>query len=240
MVMAHVRLLRTHPVVVSGIVVCALIATNAALYFAGAAIWPGPLIAGALLAYARWSGLTWSQLGLARSQLRHGLRWGLSAAGLVALVYLVGVAMPWTRSAFLDSRYHLSALRAVTTALVVIPVSTVLVEEIAFRSVLWAALNRHLTAWRALGISSMMFGLWHVLPSLHLATTNQAIGGALGTGAQATVLAVAGTVLFTGLGGVVAGELRRRSGSVLASMGMHWATNSLGVMFALLAWSLHR
>ncbi len=49
---------------------------------------------------------------------------------------------------------------------------------------------------------------------------------------------IAGIVIFTALGGVVAGELRRRSGSVLASAGMHWATNSLGVLFGLVAWRL--
>jgi len=52
------------------------------------------------------------------------------------------------------------------------------------------------------------------------------------------VLVVAGIVVFTALGGVVAGELRRRSGSILASAGMHWATNSLGVLFGLYAWRL--
>jgi hypothetical protein len=37
---------------------------------------------------------------------------------------------------------------------------------------------------------------------------------------------------------VVAGELRRRSGSVFASVGMHWATNALGVLFGVIAWRL--
>ncbi|WP_255522689.1 MULTISPECIES: hypothetical protein [unclassified Blastococcus] len=35
---------------------------------------------------------------------------------------------------------------------------------------------------------------------------------------------------------MVFGELRRRSGSVLASAGAHWATNALGVLAGLLAW----
>ncbi len=230
--------LRNHPVVVSALLLCAVVATNAILYFAGAVWWPGPVIAGALLAYARWTGLSWAQLGLARSQFRRGARWGLIVAAVVASVYAVGVAMPWTRSAFLDSRYHLSVVRALTTAFIVIPLSTVLVEEVAFRSVLWAALTRHMTAWKALTITSTLFGLWHVLPSLRLASTNPAIRGALGATAHATVLAVVGTVLFTTLGGLVAGELRRRSGSILASVGMHWATNALGIMFGLVAWSL--
>jgi membrane protease YdiL (CAAX protease family) len=54
------------------------------------------------------------------------------------------------------------------------------------------------------------------------------------------VLVVVGTVVFTALGGAVAGELRRRSGSLLASAGMHWATNGLGVLFGLMAWQFVR
>jgi membrane protease YdiL (CAAX protease family) len=42
---------------------------------------------------------------------------------------------------------------------------------------------------------------------------------------------VAGTVALTTMGGLVFGELRRRSGSVLAGAGAHWATNGLGVLF---------
>jgi membrane protease YdiL (CAAX protease family) len=52
------------------------------------------------------------------------------------------------------------------------------------------------------------------------------------------VLVVVATVVITAMGGVMAGVLRHRSGSVLASAGMHWATNALGVLFGLLAWHL--
>ena len=46
-----------------------------------------------------------------------------------------------------------------------------------------------------------------------------------------------GTVLFTGLSGVVFCELRRRSGSLLASAGLHWATNGLGVLTSAALWA---
>jgi len=49
---------------------------------------------------------------------------------------------------------------------------------------------------------------------------------------------VTATVAFTAVGGLVFGELRRRTGSVLAAMGAHWATNALGVLFGVLAWRL--
>jgi len=149
--------------------------------------------------------------------------------------------VPETRSGFLDARYHLPVFGALTSALVVIPIGTVLVEEIAFRSVLWGTLARHARASRVLMTTSVLFALWHVLPAMTVARANQAVGAAVhGAGGAATVLVVAGTMLVTGVGGVVAGELRRRSGSMLASACMHWATNGLGVLFGLLAWHLAR
>jgi uncharacterized protein len=48
---------------------------------------------------------------------------------------------------------------------------------------------------------------------------------------------VLGTVLFTALAGVLFCELRRRSGSLLASIGLHWATNGLGVLAAASIWA---
>ncbi|OIQ83632.1 CAAX amino terminal protease self- immunity [mine drainage metagenome] len=230
---------RVPAIVATGVVVAALVMVNLAEHFLRNATWLGPVAALALLAFARWSGLTWSQLGLHRDRLRSGLQWGLGAIAVVAVVYLVGVLVPFTRPAFLDARYHLGVHSALVTAFVIIPLSTIVLEEVAFRSVLWGMLSRHAATWRVLLISSALFGLWHILPSLHVATANHGVGDVVrGAGAAAGVLVIAGIVAFTALGGVVAGELRRRSGSVLASAGMHWATNSLGVLFGLVAWRL--
>ena len=230
---------RFHAIVATGVVVAALVTVNIAEHVLSGGLWLGPVAAAALLVFARWSGLSWSQLGLHRDRLRSGLVWGLGAVVLVAAVYLVGVLVPLTRTAFLDARYHLGAPGALLSAFVVIPLSTILLEEVAFRSVLWGMLARHATKWRVLLTSSALFGLWHILPSLHLATSNQGVANAMrGAGPAAGVLVVVGIVAFTAAGGVVAGELRRRSGSLLASAGMHWATNSLGVLFGLLAWRL--
>jgi membrane protease YdiL (CAAX protease family) len=50
-----------------------------------------------------------------------------------------------------------------------------------------------------------------------------------------TVLA---TVAFTTVAGLLFAELRRRSGSLLAPIGLHWATNGMGVLAAAWVWSL--
>ena len=202
-------------------------------------MWLGPVGAVALLAFARWQGLTWHQLGLARHTHARGIRWGLGVIAVVAFVYLVGILLPSTRAAFLDARYHLPPAGALLTAFVMIPVGTILLEEVAFRSVLWGFLSRHARMWQVLLGSSLLFGLWHVFPAMASATGNAAIGSAVaGLGPFAKLAIVGGTVAFTALGGVVAGELRRRSGSLFASVGMHWATNALGVLFGVLAWRL--
>jgi membrane protease YdiL (CAAX protease family) len=120
------------------------------------------------------------------------------------------------------------------TALVVIPLATVLPEEIAFRGVLWGLVTRDRGARVATITTSVLFGLWHVLPSLRLNEVNPAVAAVVGDGWPAVVVAVSGAVLFTGLAGVLFCELRRRSGSLLAPIGLHWAVNGLGVLVSAL------
>ena len=52
------------------------------------------------------------------------------------------------------------------------------------------------------------------------------------------LLTVLGTVVFTALAGVVFAELRRRSGSIVAPLGLHWATNGLAVVAAARVWEV--
>jgi uncharacterized protein len=222
--------------VASGVTVVVLVGIHVTDHLLSPPWWVRATEGVALLVGARLSGLTWAQLGLSRDRAASGLRWALGAVGLVAAVYLVGVLVPVVRPAFQDARYHLDLPDALFTAFVVIPAGTVLLEEIAFRSVLWGMLSRHLKTWQVLVTTSVLFGLWHILPSLHLGAQNRAVSGA--TGGESSALVVAATVLFTTLGGLVFGELRRRSGSVLASAGAHWATNALGVLVGLMAWHL--
>ena len=204
---------------------------------AHAALVLGPVGAVGLLAVARWAGLGWRELGLGEGTWRRGLVWASGAIGAVAVVLVAGAALPVTRGAFRDTRYHLGWGHALLTAFLLIPLGTVLFEEVAFRGVLWGLLRRGHGTWIATVVSSALFGLWHVLPSLNLAMSNQAIGSTVGKGTSGEAISVLGTVLFTGLAGVVFCELRRRSGSLLASAGLHWATNGLGVLVAASVWA---
>ena len=190
----------------------------------------GPLVAAGLVLLARRAGLSGNDLGLSRRTFLSGLRYAAGAVLVVAVVYALGAALPLTRPAFHDVRHGPHLGTVLLTAFIVIPLGTVLLEEVAFRGVLVGLIDRRRGAAWASFVSSVLFGLWHILPSVRLNNANQAVGTALGADATGQVLTVLAAVGFTALAGVLLCELRRRSGSLLAAVGLHWATNGLGLL----------
>jgi membrane protease YdiL (CAAX protease family) len=195
-------------------------------------------VAVGLLAFARRvDGRSWAELGLAREDLRSGLRWGGAILAAMVGLYLVAFVLPPTRDLFLDDRVRTMTTSSVlASAFVRVPFGTVLLEEVAFRGVLLGQLAARTRRTVAIGISSALFGLWHVLPSIGFESVNpvaeDTIGGLPGW------VTVVGSVLFTAVSGVVFCWLRDRSRSLLAPMALHWATNSLGYLFAWWAWRI--
>lgn len=203
---------------------------------AHAGLFVAPPVAVALLILGRRAGLSWEDLGVARRTWRRGVVYAAAAVVLVAAAYAVAAILPATRAAFLDVRYHLPPATGMLTAFVIVPVGTVLPEEVAFRGVLFGLVRRHRGGWLSAGISSALFGLWHVVPSLGLNKVNPAVRALVGHGVAGQVAVVLAAMLFTGGVGLLFCELRRRSGSLLASAGLHWAANALGVVVAMLLW----
>lgn len=186
-----------------------------------------------LLALGLLDGNSWTDMGLGWSYLLPGLVWGAACIGLITAVYLIGSAFKKTRTAFHDERMSdLSGGRMVFQALVEVPFGTVLLEEIAFRAVLFSMLVRRVGLVWGIVISALLFGLWHILPSIGTHEQNPALGSVVGEGRRGNVLAVALSVLTTSVAGVLFNGLRLVSGSVLAPMGFHWATNGLGYAFS--------
>jgi len=187
--------------------------------------------AGVLLVAARSAGLSWEELGLARRRLPAGARWGGACLGLVAACYLVALAVPTLRPLLTDARAAgLDGGEVAYQVLVRVPLGTVLWEEVAFRGVLLAALTRALSPRAALAVSAAVFGLWHVRPTLSALAANDLADGPLLTG-----LAVLLGCLLTSVAGVALTWLRLRSGSLLAPVLLHLATNSLGTLAAVAA-----
>ena len=126
----------------------------------------------------------------------------------------------------MTDRVEISAAELWLKVLVVIPIGTVLLEELAFRGVILGLLQRLTPMVPAVVIAAVMFGLWHVPTAWNTAS------GSSGAG---RVGAVVGTVIATTVAGLVFCFLRLRSRSLVAPMLVHLATNS--VTFAI-AWSL--
>jgi membrane protease YdiL (CAAX protease family) len=198
----------------------------------------GPLAAAFLLGVGRAAGLTWEQLGLGPGSLARGARWGGVCAGIVVAGFAVVLAVPPAHRFFRDVRYRLGIRSALVTALLAVPLGTVVFEEVAFRGVLWGLVEDTKGPVWATATTSLLFGAWHVLPALDLARTNTALAGSRSRAKLA--LTVLGTVAFTAAAGVLFAELRRHSGSLLAPILLHWATNAAGVLGSAIVWGISR
>lgn len=198
------------------------------LFLPSAAYIPANLaIAAVLVVIARRAGLNPAQLGLARADLGRGVVIGFATFLLIGLVIGLGLVVPALEEVFQDDSVgDASGFDRWFVPLVRIPLGTAVYEEVVFRSVLLGAfLVTMRRTWHAVAVTSVLFGLWHIVPAIESA----------GDGAAAVVGAVVGTVFVTALGGVLFGVLRTWSRSVVAPILAHTATNSLAFLAALLA-----
>ena len=194
-----------------------------------------PLSVLALVAVVKARGMHWSELGLSPRHMPRGLAYGLGATAVVAAVVTAGCLIPVTSPFFLSERY--SDLRmAVFSALVLIPLMTVLPEEFAFRGVLQGALERTFGTRGVFLVGSLAFGLWHVTSSLGLTAGNAGLSDRLGTGVGGQHAGIAVAVAATSVAGAGFIWIRRHSRSLLAPIGLHWAFNAVGALAAALTW----
>ncbi len=185
--------------------------------------------AGVVLVLVHRAGASADDLGLAAAKLWSGARWGLISAIPIAAVVATGVALTVTRPYFVEARFAgMSAAALLYQLLVRIPLGTALSEELIFRGGLLGLYGRRHSFWRAALMSSLVFGLWHVLPSIGSVSSNAAGETLSSTAARAA--GVAGTVVATGAAGMVFCWLRKRSGSVLAPVITHASLNGLAVV----------
>lgn len=221
------------------VVVAVLVLTNLVAHFTTpwASIATVPAAAVGLAVLMRARGLDWADLGLGRAHWRSGLGYALGAVAVVAAVIGLGILLPMTRPMFLNNHYA-TISGALIASMIVIPLQTVIPEELAFRGVLHGALNR---AWGFRGVAlggSLLFGLWHVATSLGLTSNNVGFTRLFGGGLAGMLAGVTLAVLATGAAGFVFSWLRRRSGSLIAPIALHWSLNGLGALAAALVWHL--
>lgn len=150
---------------------------------------------------------------------------GLLLGGLLSAPLLVLASTRRGAPLVADARVrHLRGRALAYQVLVRVPLGTALLEELAFRGVLFAA-------WRDAGIvtatvvSSVVFGLWHVAPAATMVRLN-----APAAARSFLVRSVAGTVVVTALAGAALVWLRVETGSLLAPFALHASLNSLATV----------
>lgn len=186
----------------------------------------------AVLALIAWSArATRADLGLGRADMGAGLRYGAGAFGIVLLVLVVAAAVPAANGFLHDSRAQIGGGRLLYELGVSIVLLTAIPEEFAFRGVLLGSALRLWGPWRASLITSALFGLWHIAPTLHTMSDNRAVSGlTASTGGQ--VLLVLGSIAVTFIAGLVFCWLRLRSRSLIAPVMAHVAANGLALTVA--------
>ncbi len=184
------------------------------------------------LALIAWTfGARPADLGLRRADMGSGLRYGAGAFGIVLLVLVVAAVIPATNGFLHDSRAQISGGRLLYELAVSIVLLTAVPEEFAFRGVLLGSAVRLWGPLRASLITSALFGLWHIEPTLHTMSDNRAVAGASASvGGQ--VLVVLGAIAVTFVAGLAFCWLRLRSRSLIAPVIAHAATNGLALVVA--------
>jgi uncharacterized protein len=221
------------------VVVVVLVLTNLIAHFTTpwASVATVPAAAFGLVVLMRYRGLEWADLGLGRAHWKSGMAYAAAAVAVVAAVIAVGVLLPSTRPMFMNNRYA-TVSGALVASMIIIPLQTVIPEELAFRGALHGTLHR---AWGFRGVAlagSLLFGLWHVATSFGLTTGNVGFTRLFGGGVVGMLAGVVMAVLATGAAGFVFSWLRRRSGSLIAPIALHWSLNGLGALAAALVFHL--
>lgn len=160
-----------------------------------------------------------------------GARWvsgWIGAAIGVAAMLPVYALLTFERGRTLLRDRRLAGVRGGSAAYMIavrIPIGTALVEEVVFRGVLLGS-RLHAGTMQAVLTSSLVFGLWHIVPALILARTNR----------LRAIVVPAGVILTTGAG-VFLAWLRIETDSLASPFLAHALINSLGAGAALLAFS---
>jgi len=189
-------------------------------------------ILGVAVAIARHAGANATDLGYRRDRICRGLIVGGIVMGVIGVGILIGVALPFTRDLFRDERVTDQSTGTVLfNALIRIPIATAFYEETLFRGVLFGMFARRWAPlWSGLA-TSLLFGLWHILPTIDTLLTNPA-GESIDSIPEIT-LALVGTVAGLTLTGFAFLWLRLRANSTVAPVMVHIATNSFALLAAL-------
>ena len=171
--------------------------------------------------------------GIRARDLPKGVIFGMAASAPIVAGMGAGIASRRSRHFYRDPRVtDASAREAAYHVFVRIPFGTALPEELIFRGAILGLLSKYHPPHIAAAMSSVLFGLWHIAPTVdRFESHGDAAMDAPGEAARRVVTSVVAT---TASGFLLAG-LRTRSGSIMAPWMAHSAANASGFVVGWLA-----
>lgn len=175
-------------------------------------------------------GLTSKQMGISIYTIGSGIFIAAAASLVIAIATMLIAIVPPLRKYFLgDNLSKASGKLIAFEAGIRIPFSTALIEEVLFRGVLLGLLLAHYPTFIALVYSSVVFGLWHIFPTIATLEQNDATSAAIQNKKHRKYAGIAGTVTITTIAGLIFGYLRILASSIIAPWLLHWTINASGV-----------
>jgi membrane protease YdiL (CAAX protease family) len=165
------------------------------------------------------------QMGIEMGSFKQGALTALPF--MLTIVGVMGIAYLFKPTIFLDSRYDQSLSAMLVSILILLPLTTVLLEELFFRGLFFGYLNNVASQLTAIIISSLAFGLWHFYTSKSVTLDGISIS---------PVLLSVGVIIVTAIAGAFFTWLRIRGNNLITPVLVHWTINATGVVLSYLAW----
>lgn len=176
-------------------------------------------------------GLSAEQMGIALNTITSGIFIAVIATILICIITVIMALIPPLRRFFIgDNLSNASGKLIAFETTIRIPFSTALIEEILFRGVLLGLLLAHNSQITALIVSSILFGLWHIFPTIKTIEQNKSTKKIIGNSKTKTGAGVLATIITTTIAGFIFGLLRIFAGSIIAPWLIHWSINASGVL----------
>ena len=183
--------------------------------------------AGLVSGLAVRAGVGLEEQGLRPADAAKGALYGLAAAVPIAAALATGARVRRLRSYYRAGHVVETSPRATAYEILVrVPFGTALPEEVIFRGALLSLLSLHHRPLVSGVLSSLLFGVWHVIPTLSRLRADPMVR------AEPPVhkaVWLAGSIGVTSAAGLLLVWLRNASGSIVAPWFAHTAANATGL-----------
>lgn len=193
-----------------------------------------PLFLGAMLLYTRLRPGVWKRSGLTLRGSGKSTLWGLALGAALSGPPLFFFYRPILLDTPLEYGpvANLSRREMLVELLLRLPINVALLEEIAFRGLLYGALRRSTSVPVATVVSALGFAGWHITVTATTAAETNLSNAKLPRFLKPLLqpLAVLGGMLSTGIAGALFALVRERTGSLAGAIVAHWVVDSLMVL----------